>query len=90
MPIEVVGLTGSGGDAVTYYVPWRIQQYVKPATMNVTMNNVSIEDPVVVDLLTGQVYEAEAFSKGKRLTVKGVPLTDYPMAIVSRAQVKLK
>jgi len=89
-PIQVVGLTGSGGDAVVYYTPWRMQEYVKPAKVNIRIKNVSIQDPVVVDLLTGQVYQAETSTQGNELTIKGVSLTDYPMAVVNRKCVTMK
>lgn len=81
-PIQVLGLTGSGGDAVVYYAPWRMQEYVKPAKVNIRIQDVSIENPAVVDLLTGQVYKAATSTRGKELTVEGIPLTDYPMAVV--------
>jgi hypothetical protein len=89
-PIQVVGLTGSGGDAVVYYTPWRMQEYVKPAKVNVRIKDISIKDPVVVDLLTGHVYEATTSTRGTELTVKGVPLTDYPMAIIARKCVAMQ
>jgi len=84
MPIQVIGMTGSGGDALVYYTPWRMQQYVKPAKVNIRIHDVSISDPVIVDLLGGKIYKAKTSTKGKELIVKGVPLTDYPIALVSR------
>jgi hypothetical protein len=89
-PIQVIGLTGSGGDALVYYTPWRMQQYVKPAKVNIMIKNVSIQDPVVVDLLTGQVYESEISRKKGMLMIKGIPLADYPIAIVSRELASMK
>lgn len=84
MPIQVIGLTGSGGDAVVYYTPWRLQEYVKPAVVNVRVHDVSIHDPVVVDLLTGKIYQAQTSIKGNDLIINKIPLTDYPIAIVSK------
>ena len=84
MPIQVIGLTGTGGDAVVYYTPWRLQEYIKPAVVNVSVHDVSIDDPVVVDLLTGEIYQVETSIKGNDLIIKKIPLTDYPIAIVSR------
>ena len=84
MPIQVIGMTGSGGDALVYYTPWRMQQYIKPAKVDIRIQDVSIKDPVVVDLLTGKIYEVKTSTKGKELMIKGLPLTDYPIAVVSR------
>jgi len=84
MPIQVIGMTGSGGDALVYYTPWRMQQYIKPAKVNIRIQDVLIKDPVVVDLLTGKIYKVKTSTKGKELMIKGLPLTDYPIAVVSR------
>ena len=67
-----------------------MQQYVKPAKVNIMIKNVSIQDPVVVDLLTGQVYESEISRKKGMLMIKGIPLADYPIAIVSRELASMK
>ena len=90
MPIQVIGITGTGGDAVVYYVPWRMQEYVRPAKVNIRIKKVSIKDPVLVDLVTGQVYKVKATPSGGELVIKGVPLADYPMVVVGRASVALK
>jgi len=82
MPIQVLGMTGTAGDAVVYYAPWRMQQYVKPAKTNIRFKDISIEDPVAVDLLTGKMYKAKTSTRGKDLIIKGVPLADYPIAVV--------
>lgn len=84
MPIQVIGLTGSGGDALVYYTPWRMQQYIKPAKVNIRIQNISIKDPVVADLLTGKIYKARTSTRGRELMIEGLPLTDYPIAVVSR------
>jgi len=83
IPIQVLGITGSAGDAVVYYTPWRMQQYVKPAKTDIRFKDILIVDPVVVDLLTGKIYKARTSTRGNNLIVKGVPLADYPIAIVS-------
>jgi hypothetical protein len=54
------------------------------------IKNVSIQDPVVVDLLTGQVYESEISRKKGMLMIKGIPLADYPIAVVSRELASMK
>ena len=87
MPIQVIGMTGSGGDALVYYTPWRMQQYIKPAKVNIRIQDVSIADPVVVDLLTGRIYKAKTSTRGRELIIKGLPLTDYPIAVVSRKSI---
>ena len=90
LPIEVVTLTGTNGEAVTYWLPWRMQEYIKPAKINVIIKNVHIKEPVLVDLLTGVIYRVNSEISGKGLLIKDVPLTDYPMAIIPQHLVKMK
>jgi len=88
-PIQVIGLTGGGGNAVVYYVPWRMQEYVRPAKVNVRIKDISIKDPVLVDLLTGIAYRVQTLDGGRDLVMGGIPLTDYPMAAVPRSMVPM-
>jgi hypothetical protein len=83
-PIQIIGLTGSVGNAVVYYAPWRMQEYVKPAKVNVRIKNTSVIDPVLVDLLTGTVYSLQTQGQGRDLVIRGIPLADYPMAVIPR------
>ncbi len=89
-PIEVTGMTGSGGDAVVYWLPWRMQEYVKPAKVNMQAKNVRIKKPVLVDLFTGNVFRIQAKARNDGMFFEGLLLTDYPMAIVAEDLVKLK
>lgn len=88
IPIQTIGIAGTAGDAVVYYIPWRMTEYVKPAKTDIRFKNISIDDPVVVDLMTGKIYEAETSKEGNDLIVKDIPLTDYPIAIVSSKSCK--
>ena len=89
-PIEVVALTGNEGDAVTYWLPWRMQEYVKPGKVNLFVEDINIQDPVLVDLLTGHIYRPKIENREKGMLFKEVLLTDYPMAIVPLHLVKMK
>jgi hypothetical protein len=87
-PIEVVAFTGSEGDAVTYWFPSRLQTYVKPARVNLSIEDVNISEPVLVDLLSGVVYRPEIERINNGIIFKGLPLADYPLAIVPKHLVK--
>ena len=53
------------------------------------IKNISVADPVLVDLLTGAVYLAETQEQGRDLVIRGIPLADYPMAVVPRRIVSM-
>jgi hypothetical protein len=87
-PIQVVGATGPGGDAVAYWLPWRMQEFVKPAKVDILVTGADIKDPVLVDLLTGQIYRAQTSMNSDGLKVLDIPLADYPMLLVGKSAVK--
>jgi hypothetical protein len=67
-----------------YWLPWRPQELVEPATVRVRWPDVSWDAPVVVDLLTGKVSEAPA-----RGGAVEAPIADYPMVLTERSAVDL-
>jgi hypothetical protein len=69
---------------LAYWLPWRPQELVRPATVRITWPGVSWGAPVCVDLLTGQVSEARAVGGAVQ-----VPLADYPMILTERAALDL-
>ncbi len=87
-PIEVVAFSGNEGDALTYWVPWRIQEFVKPAKVNIFVKDLDIKDPVLVDLISGKIYQTKVKFSNNGMVLEGVPLFDYPMAVVSRHFIK--
>ena len=88
-PIEVFAATGSGGNAVVYWLPWRMQEIVKPARINLEIKDLRINDPVLVDLLSGDVYAAPSENSGNSIKFAAVPLTDYPFIIIDKTLLKI-
>jgi hypothetical protein len=69
---------------LAYWLPWRPQEIVQPATVRFTWPGVRWNAPVCVDLLSGAVSEAR--------TVNGeleVPLADYPLLVTEDAALEL-
>ena len=69
---------------LVYWLPWRPQEIIKPARVRVEWPDVSWNEPVFVDLLSGEVSEA-ATKKG----AVEVPLADYPMILTERSVLEL-
>ena len=88
LPIQVVAGGGAGGDAVAYWIPWRMQELVHPAKVTLKLNGSRIQDPVVVNLLDGNVYQVPVKVNGNEMTFPLLPMADYPFVIVGRSQVK--
>jgi hypothetical protein len=79
-----VTIKRDGVPMLAYWLPWRPQEIVQPATVRVDWPDVSWRAPVCVDLLTGQVSEARIIEG----TVE-VPLADYPMVLTERQALDL-
>jgi hypothetical protein len=69
---------------LAYWLPWRPQEIVKPATVRVEWPGVSWDAPVCVDLVDGTVNKAAI--KGNAVEV---PLADYPMLLTERIALSL-
>jgi hypothetical protein len=79
-----------GQDIFLYWLPWRAQELVEPAMVNLSLQGLDIQDPVLVNLLTGEVYEPsskETNSGGLKL--EELPVFDFPVAIVSENSIHI-
>ncbi len=75
----------NGKPMLAYWLPWRPQEIIKPATVRISWPGVSWNEPVCVDLLSGAVFEATA--KGGALEV---PFADYPLIVTELSLLELE
>ena len=75
---------------IAYWLPWFPQENVaKYATVSLDVM-AGYKEPVLVDLLTGNVYAVQEFETSSGKTTFGkLPLADYPMAIAERSELDL-
>ena len=75
---------------LAYWLPWFPQENVaKYATVSLDVK-AGFTEPVLVDLLTGNVYALQEFETVAGKTKFGkLPLADYPMAIAERSELDL-
>ena len=81
---------GQGRALVSWWLPWRMQEIVRPATVDLTIRGASFRQPVLVDPLEGKVYPVLAEQADGALLVKGVPMADYPFMLAERDAVELE
>jgi hypothetical protein len=74
----------SGQPALVYWLAVPMQTKFQPARVTVTLPGAVIKQPVLVDLLDGNVY---ALPRGARF--ENLPLADSPLVLCSRAAVEL-
>jgi hypothetical protein len=77
--------------SLAYWLPWRPQEIIKPAKVDISLDSVKIEEPVLIDLLDGAIYSVDqAFESKNRINFSSLPLADYPMILTSRKSVNMK
>jgi hypothetical protein len=82
-------LTSAGGKPlIAYWLPWRPQEVIRPAPIDLRVTGAEWRQPVLVDLLDGKVYALE-IRKGTS-DFSALPLGDYPMVICERSEVSLR
>lgn len=74
----------NGKPMLAYWLPWRPQEIIKLATVRVGWQGVSWNEPVCLDLMTGEVREAAL--KGSELEVS---FADYPMVVTELSVLEL-
>lgn len=76
---------------LAYWLPWFPQETVEQyATVSLDVD-ASFSDPVLVNLLTGEVYEVKEISRTPEGTSFGsLPLADYPLALAERSEITMK
>lgn len=87
VPLMAAFTDGDGHHLVAWWLPWNAQENViEPAKVNITMKDISFKDPVIIDLLTGDVFDAHQYLsvQSGESQFTGIPLTDYPLVIVER------
>lgn len=69
---------------LAYWLPWRPQEIIRPATVRIAWQGVSWNEPVCLDFISGEVREAAR--NGNDLEV---PLADYPMLLTELSALEI-
>jgi hypothetical protein len=85
--IEVMGVTGKDGDGIVYWLTWRMQEIICPAKLNLKVKGAKFHHPVLVDLLTGNIFSVKYSKTDDFIHILGIPLTDYPLVIIEKEMV---
>jgi hypothetical protein len=73
----------SSGKCFAYWLPWRMQEIIKPAIISLQINK--LIDPVMVDMIKGKVYPVKTrISENGLQEITDIPLTDYPVFIMEK------
>ena len=89
IPLVASFRTETGKYLLAYWLPWHSQEIIREATVSLEVNTAAFKDPVLVDLLSGTVYDVELSMEQGRAVFKSIPLADYPFVLVERSEVVL-
>lgn len=89
VPLVATYSAENGNKLVAWWLPWNMQEYL-PELAKITINlpGMSFVDPVMLDPLTGEVYEIRIENKGNGCTIEETVLADYPMIVIERETIK--
>ena len=77
-------LRREGVPMLAYWLPWRPQEIIRPATVRITWKGAAWKEPVCVDLISGAVSEVKRVGDAIE-----VPLADYPLLLAERGALDL-
>lgn len=91
VPIVASFRTDGGDYLLGYWLPWKMQEHiVHPAHVELRVEGANFEDPVLVNPLSGRVYEIEnARREGGAVIVPDLPMADWPFFVAERDQVEI-
>ena len=92
VPLVATYSDNSGNNLVAWWLPWNAQEYLpKLAKVKISLEGLQFKDPVLLDLLDGEVYELDNYSnENGNYTFNELALADYPLVIVERNTIKFR
>ncbi len=85
VPLVATYSTEGGKNLVAWWLPWNMQEYLpKLAKVNISLEGINFADPVMLDPLTGKIYEIKIANNDKGCVFESVVLADYPFIVVER------
>jgi hypothetical protein len=90
VPLVATYSAENGRKLVAWWLPWNMQEYLpKLATIRISLPDFNFIDPVMLDPLTGEVYEINIVNDKKGCLIEETVLSDYPMIVVERETIEI-
>lgn len=92
VPLVASFKTAENAAYVAYWLPWNAQENIlDPATIDLSLQGVQFTDPVLLDLLNGDVYALHEINRtAEGIKFDNLPLLDYPLCIVERKAILIQ
>jgi hypothetical protein len=90
IPLVATFKSSNGSAFYAYWLPWHPMELVKEGHIDLTVEISLFQSPVLVDLLTGNVYPVSLMKENGKSVFKNIPLTDYPLVIMERKELEIE
>jgi hypothetical protein len=91
VPLVATYSDGEGHALLAWWLPWTMQEHLPTlASVSIKLAGMDFSDPVLVDLLTGRVYDMEVEQAGRGCVFKDLVLADYPFMVVERSTISIE
>jgi hypothetical protein len=93
VPLVTTFSDNDGNKLAAWWLPWNAQENLAElATVNISVKNLNFTHPVMVDLLSGNVYDvSDNFSnQNNDCVIKNIGLADYPLLLVEKSSLKIQ
>jgi hypothetical protein len=90
VPLVVTFSDEEGNNLLAWWLPWNMQEYLpKLAKVKISLEGMAFTDPVMLDPLSGEVFDITIENQGEGSLFEEAMLADYPMIIVERETIKI-
>ena len=93
VPLVATFSDKDGNKLAAWWLPWNAQENIaKLAKVNITLKNLNFTHPVLVNLLSGNVYDvSDNFqNQNNDCVIKNIGLADYPLLLVEKSSLKIQ
>ncbi len=93
VPLVATFTDNEGNNLVAWWLPWNAQENLAElATVNISLDGIQFSNPVLIDLLSGKVYDARenVSNQNNGCSIKNIGLADYPLILVEKASLNIQ
>jgi len=91
VPLVATYTAENGNNLLAWWLPWNMQEYIPElARVSISLEGINFSDPVMLDPLTGEVYEIKIKNNDQGCVFDEAVIADYPFIVVERETIKFK
>jgi hypothetical protein len=88
VPLVTTFTDDEGNNLLAWWLPWNMQEYLPNlAKINISLMGVDFENPVLLDPLSGEIYEIDIQETADGCKLENMVLADYPMIVIEKSTI---